>query len=366
MREMSSYERVKNTLERKPVDKLAIALSPWQETLERWRSQGHLKEGEDVFEKFGQDLRGAGWWQDKMVANLDYKEQVLEETEDTLLKRDGNGATLRWHKKHEGAPEHVDFLVKDRKGWQEHIKPFLSDVDRRRIPFEQYRKEKAFSAQKKRFFYWYGAGPFELIHPVCGHEYMLMGMALDPQWVKEMVTTYVGLTIALLEVLFAEEGTPDGFFIYEDLGYKLKPFISPAMYKDIMFPGHKRLFDYAHAKGCNVIVHSCGYVEPLVPGLIEAGMDCLQAIEVKAGMDLPTLFRKFGDKIAFFGGIDARVLATNDKAQINRELLKKIPPVVDNGGSYILHSDHSEPPEVEWETMEYFFNRGREIAAGKI
>ena len=74
--------------------------------------------------------------------------------------------------------------------------------------------------------------------------------------------------------------------------------MSPTMYKEIVQPGHKKLFDYAHSMGCKVIVHSCGYVEPLLPGMIEAGMDCLQAMEVKAGMDLPTLYSRFGDKIA--------------------------------------------------------------------
>lgn len=193
-----------------------------------------------------------------------------------------------------------------------------------------------------------------------------MGMALDPAWVKDMVMTYTNLTINHLEVLFVEQGRPDGMFFYEDMGFKFKPFMSPAMYRDIIFPGHKLLFDYAHSIGCRVIVHSCGYVEPLVPGLIEAGMDCLQAMEVKAGMDLPTLFKQFGEKIAFFGGIDTRVLASNDRALIDEELLKKIPLVVNNGGGYILHSDHSEPPEVDYETMWYFIRRGREIGAGKI
>ncbi len=36
---------------------------------------------------------------------------------------------------------------------------------------------------------------FECMHPVCGHEYMLMGMALDPDWVKDMADTYANLII---------------------------------------------------------------------------------------------------------------------------------------------------------------------------
>ena len=230
--------------------------------------------------------RSGGWL--NSTADLDFTDQVIEETEETILELDGNGAKLRWWKNKSGTPEHVDFTVKDRESWEELIKPHLLKLDRRRIPFEGYRNAKKQAAEEQRAFCWAGVAPFEQMHPVCGHEYMLMGMALDPDWVKDMVMTYADFTIRHLEVLFAEEGTPDAMWFYEDMGFKEKPFMSPAMYEEIMLPGHKKLFDFAHAWGCKVIVHSCGYVEPLVPGLIEAGMDCLQAMEVKAGMDLPT------------------------------------------------------------------------------
>ncbi len=358
---MTSIERVANTLDRKPVDRIPVAISPWGATADRWRSEGHIPDDEDVQEHFGQDLRNGGWL--SSVADLDFEPVTIEETEETILRLDGNGAKLRRHKLHDSTPEHVDFTVKDRAGWEERIKPHLVKLDRRRIAFEDYRRKKEFAAEKQRFFCWGGVPPFEQIHPMCGHENVLMGMALDPDWVKDMVNTYANMTIMHLETLFAEEGKPQGFFVFEDLGFKHKPFMSPAMYREILMPGHKRLFDFAHSLGCKVIVHSCGYVEPLVPGLIEAGMDCLQAMEVKAGMDLPRLFANFGDKISFYGGIDVRTLISNDRALIDEELEKKIPPVVGNGGGYILHSDHSEPPDISYETMLYFVEHGIEVAA---
>jgi len=363
MQPMTSVERVSNALARRRVDRIPVAINPWGDTVKRWVREGHIKEGADVAEHFGQDIRGA--WVLNSVADIDFKEVVLEETEETVLKLDGNGAKLRRHKLHDSTPEHVDFTVKDRAGWEEHIKPHLVKLDRRRINFDAYRKEKAFSQVKGRFFTWSGVAPFEQMHPVCGHEYMLMGMALDPDWVKDMVMTYAEFTIMHLEELFAEEGRPDGMFFYEDMGFKGKPFMSPEMYREIMQPGHRRLFEFAHSMGLKVIVHSCGYVEPLVPGLIEAGMDCLQAMEVKAGMDLVRLAERFGDRIAFFGGIDVRALAANDRAWIERELRAKIPAVLGRpgGGGYILHTDHSEPPQVDYETMVFFLEKGREIAA---
>jgi uroporphyrinogen decarboxylase len=148
----------------------------------------------------------------------------------------------------------------------------------------------------------------------------------------------------------------------EDLGYKFKPFMSPAMYEEILEPGHKMLFEWSHAQGLKVIVHSCGFVEPLVPGLLRAGMDCLQALEAKAGMDMRRLLDTFGERLAYFGNIDARVLIANDRTQIDAEMEAKIPYVLRNGGRYILMSDHSIPPQVDFSTMQYFFARGREMS----
>ena len=51
--------------------------------------------------------------------------------------------------------------------------------------------------------------------------------------------------------------------------------------------------------------------------MIEAGIDCLQVIEIKAGMDLLLIHKLYGDKIALMGGIDVRVLYTNDRAPVS-------------------------------------------------
>jgi uroporphyrinogen decarboxylase len=359
MAEMTSRERVLRTLERKPVDHSPVFESIWGDTVRKWTEEGHLEEGEDLVEHFGWDMRQGGWL--NSVADLDFEEVVLEETEETKLVLNGNGATLRWHKQHASTPEHVDFKVKERGAWEGLVKPHLLSVDRRRLPFEAYGEARRKAAEEGRFMFWGGVAPFEQMHPVAGHEYMLMGMALDPDWVKDMVTTYAEFTIMHLEELFGEEGEPDGMYFFEDLGFKQRPFMSPAMYEELVEPGHRRLFEWSHARGLKVMVHSCGFVEPLVEGLVRAGMDCLQAMEVKAGMDMPRLAEKFAGRLSFCGGIDARVLISNDRDRIEAEMQAKIPPVLERGCGYIVHSDHSIPPDVEHDTLVWFQDRAREL-----
>ncbi len=104
-------------------------------------------------------------------------------------------------------------------------------------------------------------------------------------------------------------------------------------------------------------MHSCGMVEKLLPGMIEAGIDCLQVIEVKAGMDLVKLYRQYGDILSFMGGIDVRALYSNYLAQVEAELQAKVPPVMPGFG-YVLHSDHSIPNTVYYDTYRYFIDKG--------
>ena len=363
---MSSIERVRNTLDYKPVDHVAAMVSPWISTGKKWMQQGHLAEGEDVLDHFDCDIRLAFEWRFEgsmsSVADPDFKPVTIEEDEDTILTQDGNGARLRQHKKHESTPEHVGFTVTNRATWEERIKPFLVKLDRRRIDPAAHRKTTEAAHEKGRYVCGLGIAPFEQMQRVCGHEHMLLGMAEDPDWVKDMVMTYARFAIMHLETLFAEGGDPDGMFLCEDMGFKDKPFLSPAMYREIMLPGHKLLFDFIHSRGLKVILHSCGFIEPLVPGLVEAGIDCLQVMEVKAGMDMIRLARQFGGRISFYGNIDARLLIANDRVALEREMREKIPAVLRAGSGYILSSDHSEPPEVEYETEKFFIEKGREIS----
>ncbi len=211
-----------------------------------------------------------------------------------------------------------------------------------------------------RFFVLSGVNVFEAIHPLIGHVNFLTNMIDDPEWIEDMVDTYSNLILNLQEILFEKEGMPDGIWYYEDMGYKGSPFMSPKMYKELILPGHEKTFAHAHARKLPVIVHSCGFVEPLLPDLVHAGIDMLQVIEIKAGMDLHRIYKNYGERIGLMGGIDVRTLYTNDFEIIDRELESKI-PFVKEGFGYVLHSDHSIPCTVQFETYKHFIEKGLEL-----
>jgi len=364
---MTSKERITRILSRQPVDRVGLFEVFWKETAQKWCNEGYFLRPEMVEDHFGLDLRRtsgsispAGKLLD-LVADLGAGEQVIEETATTRLVRDGNGALLRWPKG-SGAPEHVDFLVQNRGGWQEHIRPHLLDQDQyeQRINFQLYRHIRSHCACHHRFLACGVVGPFDLMTPMCGHEHLLAGMALDGGWVRQMADLYCTLTIELLEILFAREGLPDSLWVWDDLGFANGPFMSPGMYRQLLLPAHQRLFDFAHGRNLPVILHTDGSVASLIPHLIEAGIDCLQPLEAKAGMDLVKIKKTYGSRIALIGGMDARALVSNDLDAVRAELERKLPPAM-AGSGYILQVDHSVPNQVEYDTYRYFVEKGLQL-----
>ena len=154
---MTHKERMLNALNNQGVDLLPCGDGLWGETYSKYVQEGKMTEGEDATLHFDMSWRNAGWIHS--LADLEFEEKVIEETAETKLTLNGNGAYLKWWKTRSGTPEHVDFTVKERAAWEEKIKPFLLTVDRRRIPFEGYRKTRETAAKENRAFGWSGVAP---------------------------------------------------------------------------------------------------------------------------------------------------------------------------------------------------------------
>lgn len=366
---LTSKERIHRIINHQPVDRIGLFEVFWREARERWSKEGHFAEPEMASDHFGLDMRRTGgevtpsdWGLINLIADLDAGDEIIEETETTKLIRNGNGAILRWGKDRGSAPEHVNFLVKDRKGWEEHIRPHLVDAKNyaRRIAFDRYRESLAQNTKRQTFLCSTVLGAFDAMNALCGHECILVAMAMDPDWIKDMCSVYATVTTDMLEMLYAREGLPDALWVWDDLGFKRRSFMSPSMYREMIFPAHKRVMDFAHGKGLPVVLHCDGLVESLIPHLIEAGVNCLQPIEVKAGMDLLRIKKAFGDKLALIGGMNVLTLLSNDFDQIRRELEAKLSGVMEGSG-YILQIDHSCPSQVDYETYKYFVETGLKI-----
>ena len=370
---ITNKERFQRILDHQPVDRIGLFEVFWRETARKWSHQGYFEKPEMISDYFGLDVRRTGyeitpvlWTLLNLVADLDAGEQIIEETETTKLVRNGNGAILRWGKDR-GSAGARRF---SRQGPQDlgGARPAISGRCQQLSPADRSgaipQHGGADCARKNVFLSTAVLGAFDAMNALCGHECVLAGMATDPDWLKDMCDVYATVTIDMLEMAYQEVGLPDGLWVWDDLGFKQRPFMSPGMYREIVLPAHKRLFDFAHGKGLPVVLHCDGMVESLIPLLIEAGINCLQPLEVKAGMDLLKIKKAFGDRIALIGGMDVRTLLSNDLDVVRRELEAKMPGVM-AGGGYVLQVDHSLPDQVSYETYRYFVDKGLELGTYK-
>jgi uroporphyrinogen decarboxylase len=177
-------------------------------------------------------------------------------------------------------------------------------------------------------------------------------MADDPDWVRDIFETETQIAIQVLDYLAAGGIEFDGAWMYGDIAFNTAPFCSPSMYRELVMPSHLRHIGWFKQRGLPLIFHTDGNFQPLIPGLLEAGVDCFQPLEAKAGMDVRQLKGQFGARVSWMGNIDAMVLLTNDPALIEKEVVSKLSVAMPHGG-YIYHSDHSIPPGVTWETYQF-------------
>jgi uroporphyrinogen decarboxylase len=129
-------------------------------------------------------------------------------------------------------------------------------------------------------------------------------------------------------------------------------------------PCYRRLSELFHSNGVETfVVDSDGNPSLLIPGLLESGIQGIHPCEVAAGMDVLELRRQYKQELLLWCGIDKRVLA-RDRESIRKEVLSKVPPMIDAGG-YIPQIDHSVPPDVPFDNFCYYWDLVRQIAENR-
>jgi len=336
---MKPRERVKRILDHKEADRIPIHDNPWQATVDRWRREG-LPSGISPADYFGYELCGFG-----ADTSPRFPVEVLSEDEEYIVERTAYGGIRKNHRDHSTTPMIIDYPCKSREDWEK-IKSRLEPDD--------YRVDWVSGLQ--RFHREYSRGRFITYNAPVGYDKiqnyvasprLLKAVITEPEWVVDMYWTDAKLVMEMCDRMIKGGFKFDGAFLYCDLGYRSGLFFSPKHYEEQLHPVFKELCRFFHSRGMYVILHCCGKVKDLIPYFIEEGIDCLQPLEVKAGMDLIELKEEYGDKISFMGGIDVRLMALDDPEPIEEEIKRKI-TVAKEGGGYIYHSDHSVPKNVSF------------------
>lgn len=340
---MTSWERFKRMYEHREADRIPIIDEPWSGTLRRWRREG-MPEGMDWCDYFDVDKLG--------IINIDISprmpEITLEETDRYYIRTSPWGVTMKHFKEEDSTPEFLDFTITTQEAWDQAKKQMTLEDDR--IPWEMLRQNyDKWRAEGRwiRAVFWFG---FDVTHSwMMGTENTLVAMMEEPELVEDMFDTYLSRCETLFSRIWDAGYHFDEIFWYDDMGYKGTTFFSPNMYRSMLQPYHKRAVDWAHNRGIYAQLHSCGDVMTLLPDIVATGVDALNPLEVKAGMDAFKIKKEYGDRLVLHGGINA--VLWNDKDAILEEIDRKVPVLKENGG-FIFSSDHSIPNSVSLENMK--------------
>ena len=223
---------------------------------------------------------------------------------------------MKWWKHKSGTPEHIDFRLTSHPVWDRDYRPHLLKVDRERLDVTGAKNELE---KRKAQGYWTHYGHlfiWENMRQSMGDICMYESLIADPEWIHDYNRVHTDLFKAHFKILIEEAGKPDGFWFYEDLGYRNGLFCSPRTLEEMIFPYYKEMVDFFHSYDIPVVLHACGGITDAVPLIVEAGFDGLNPMEVKAGCNTLKFAERYGDRLTFFGGLDARVLESGDRALI--------------------------------------------------
>jgi uroporphyrinogen decarboxylase len=134
----------------------------------------------------------------------------------------------------------------------------------------------------------------------------------------------------------------DLVYISEDLGTQTSLLMSPRTFRRFLKPHMAMLVEHAHAHGIKVMHHDDGANRPLLPDLVDIGIDILNPVQWRCpGMDREGLARDFGHRLIFHGGIDnQKTLPFGTPADVRSQVAENI-RIFRDGKGYIVASCHN-------------------------
>lgn len=351
---MTTRERMMRMFEHREADRVPITDGPWFTTIARWRREG-MPEAVDYHDYFDIDRFGGLM----LDTSPRLESKVIEETDAYVVRTTGWGATMRSFKHSTSTPEHLHFSVTTPEAWRK-VKERMTPSDDR-IPWDLLKREYKNWREQGRWLSLTFLFGFDITHAnMVGTECLLEAMMIEPDWVVEMFNHELDLDIAMYQRVLDAGYAFDSISWPDDMGYKGHQFFSVSTYRELLKPVHKRAIDWAHARGMKAEMHSCGDIRPFIPEYIDIGLDGLNPLEVKAGVDTLEVKKLYGDKLVLHGGLNA--LLYHQPEEIEAEMAAKVPVLKQNGG-YILSSDHSVPDSVSLEDFRRITQRAKELGS---
>ena len=335
---MTSKERVYAALRREPVDRVPIFMWYHPQTTRRLGRLLEIPAGR-VSLAMGDDIRQA--W----VNNNHAMEGIVHE-------RDGESHVDDWD---------IEWTRID--GFNQISRYPLADASdeqvlQYRLPFDRVGPlvglMKPVMELADDYFVGCDVSPcvFEMYWRLRGMERTLTEIVLKPELTLEMLRRCTEFSIALSEEA-CRRFDLDWLWLGDDAGGQCSMLMSPDMWRGMVKPLLKRNADVAREHGICLAFHSCGTIRPIIPDLIEIGVNVLNPIQCNCpGMDPLELKKEFGGELAFMGGVDTQGVLPNGTAdQVRKATAELLEGMTADGGGYVFAASHAVPPETPDENI---------------
>jgi len=210
-----------------------------------------------------------------------------------------------------------------------------------------------FDAGRRCYFVKTG-GPYLRSSFMRGGEAFLTDIAGDPDFAAALANRVADHQIQIgLEGMRRADLYETGVWIYDDMAYNDGPMFSPASFERIFLPAYARMVRAWKSAGARfVLLHCDGNIEPILDMVLEAGIDGINPVEPRSGMDLVRLKRRYGDRLALIGGMCNAVVLPQGPIE---RIVARARAIIDAGrdGGVIIGA-HSIGPDIPVEHYDAY------------
>ena len=209
-----------------------------------------------------------------------------------------------------------------------------------------------------------GGVVYEICWYMRGLEQWFVDMIRNPAFCEALLDKTLAFWMGYYTEFMTQIGDLiDVVMIGDDIGGQSGPLFSPLFYRDVVKPRQKQLVQHIKSlTSAKIWYHTCGSVVPLIPDLIDNGIDILNPVQISAtDMDPAMLKNRYGEKLVFWGGgIDTQhVLSFASPDEVRADVRRNV-EALKPGGGYVFNSVHNIQAGVPAANVVAMFDAARD------